>query len=266
MSQEWRGEKLERIESDDGVTFQSLKIPGRKEPVRMKTADFVKSFCEIYDDLGVSYNPEHVNRIASILTDPKTGYIMNLEGEARDTFADLLDKSAYVHSFDDLVLAAKTGKCNDLFANDSLFMPDVVRKNRQALESGGNIIPIMRMDTKTPDMRRREAEARFELQKQKNADKTFVESDVSAKANDTSVSQPIVVDVTRPVVETDVQKDKPARQVSVKKSADWFNRGREAVQKQLAHDGSTLSVDVKAIEEEARKVAMGTSDKTSPKD
>ena len=262
----WRGEKLERIESDDGVTFQSLKIPGRKEPVRMKTEDFVKSFCEIYDDLGVSYNPEHVNRIASILTDSKTGYIMNLEGEARDTFADLLDKSAYVHSFDDLVLAAKMGKCNDLFANNSLFMPDVVRKNRQALESGGNIIPIMRMDTKTPDMRRREAEARFELQKQKNADKASVKSDESVKANDVSVSQPIVVDVTRPVVETNVQKDKPTRQVSVKKSADWFNKGRETVQRQLAHDGSTLSVDVKAIEEEARKVAMSTSDKTSPKD
>ena len=145
-------------------------------------------------------------------------------------------------------------------------MPDVVRKNRQALESGGNIIPIMRMDTKTPDMRRREAEARFELQKQKNADKASVKSDESVKANDVSVSQPIVVDVTRPVVETNVQKDKPTRQVSVKKSADWFNKGRETVQKQLAHDGSTLSVDVNAIEEEARKVAMSTSDKTSPKD
>ena len=158
----WKGRKLEAMDTEDGVVWTPVKIPGRKDYVRATPKDFITAFHGIYDDLGVSYNPEHVERIANVLTDPKSGYIMNLEVEARDEFADLIDKGAYVHSFDDLVSTARTGKNNDLFAHDSLFTPDVIRKNRECEANGEPVVAIMRMDTATVDMKRQKAQERYD--------------------------------------------------------------------------------------------------------
>lgn len=99
----WRGRKLEHV----GVgQWKPEFVEG--EPVRVSTAEWAEQFQTFYeapDGFNVRVNPEYVQRVAEVLTDPDTGLVRNLE-EDKSLVGTVMDRMAYGGDFETLVAAA----------------------------------------------------------------------------------------------------------------------------------------------------------------
>lgn len=153
----WRGHKLEEsYDPVDGMTWTPVKENG--EYVQVTPKEFKQQFTDIYtssNGLNVAINPDCVDEITKVLTNPDTGKIMDVEGEARDKYACTLDRLAYGGTFDTWVEMAKDETKRDIFNQNSLFTPSKVRRNRMKIENGlgkESLQPIMKQDVMDKSM------------------------------------------------------------------------------------------------------------------
>lgn len=146
----WRGEKLEKDVRPDGSSIWSPVKDENGVPVQASPSDFKAQFMDIYSSksgMGIDINPDYVGDIARILTNPKTGMMMNIETEGRERFAAPMDRLAYGGKMQDVFDMAKNKE--NLFSGEfnEHFMPSIVRKNRNKAMNGGEMQAIQKDDT-----------------------------------------------------------------------------------------------------------------------
>ena len=153
----WHGRKLEEsYDPVNGITWKPVKEGS--DFVQATPDEFKKQFIDIYtgsNGLNVAINPDCVDEITKVLTDEKTGRIMDVEGDARDKYACTLDKLAYGGTFDTWVAIANDKENNGIFNQNSLFTPSKVRRNQNVIESGldkTDLTPIMKTDVMDKSM------------------------------------------------------------------------------------------------------------------
>ena len=148
----WQGAKMERVKNPDG-TMQWAPVKDPENPgqfVRATPEEFQQQFMDIFtskNGMGVEVNKFYVSRISRMLTDDKTGRMMNIEDEGREKFAAPLDRLAYGGSFDELKQLADKG--TDLFAGkyNRFFQPSSIRKNVARKEQNLETVAISKSDT-----------------------------------------------------------------------------------------------------------------------
>lgn len=149
----WRGEKLEHKTGEDGDYWTVVKDE-KGYPMQATKSEFISQFTDIYthpDGLGIEINKDYVDVIADKLTDEKTGLMMNIEKDAKEKDASVMDKLAYGGTFDTLVEGAKEGR--NLFEGkyNAHFAPSSIRRNVYAKEhasEGAQVKAILKSDTK----------------------------------------------------------------------------------------------------------------------
>ena len=148
----WQGAKIERVKNPDG-TMQWAPVKDSENPgqfVRATPEEFQQQFMDIFtskNGMGVEVNKFYVSRISRMLTDDKTGRMMNIEDEGREKYAAPLDRLAYGGSFDELKQLADKG--TDLFAGkyNRFFQPSSIRKNVARKEQNLETVAISKSDT-----------------------------------------------------------------------------------------------------------------------
>lgn len=175
----WHGRKLEETYSPiDGITWKPVKDGDNY--VQAIPEEFKQQFIDIYtgsNGLDVAINTECLDEITKVMTDEKTGRVMDLEGDARDKYACTLDRLAYGGTFDTWVEMAKSEDKKAIFGNDSLFTPSVIRRNQRIAENGldsENILPIMKADVKDKSMRKPKKEVVASVSEAKPDEKSAV--------------------------------------------------------------------------------------------
>lgn len=153
----WHGRKLEQTyDPTDGITWRPVKDGDAF--VQATPEEFKQQFIDIYtgsNGLNVAINTECVDEITKVLTDEKTGKIMDVEGDARDKYACTLDRLAYGGTFDTWVQMAKDEDKKAIFNQNSLFAPSKIRRNQRIVESGldtSSMTPIMKSDVMDKSM------------------------------------------------------------------------------------------------------------------
>lgn len=147
----WQGRLLEEKQGKNGISTWKEVYGPDGQPVQATTEEFKKQFIEMYTSkkgLNVKINPKYVDEVASVLTDSKTGRIMNLEEEAKERLASPMDKMAYGGTFETVRDLAKEKK--NLFEGQysSLFTPYIVKSNVKAVEKGYDPKAVVKSDTK----------------------------------------------------------------------------------------------------------------------
>lgn len=148
----WRGRKLEAtVNSNNEQVWKPVYDKTTGKPMQATPEEFRAQFMELYTSsagLDVSINSDYVDVITNVLTDSKTGLMMNLEQDAKAEKASPMDKMAYGGTFETVNELAK--KEANLFSGryNVMFMPYVVQANVRAVERGQAPKAIVKSDTK----------------------------------------------------------------------------------------------------------------------
>ena len=150
----WRGRLMEPnaagiwspVKDKNGKPMQATPEQWTRQFCLMHTGKYGKETMSDVQMLGVDINPDYVKTLATVLTG-KDGKVMDVETDAREQKATIMDKMAYGGNFQTLVQAAREGK--NVFEGrfNQGFAPNSIRKNMEALETGVAVKAISKSDT-----------------------------------------------------------------------------------------------------------------------
>ena len=135
----WKGRKLQAEAGPEGQRVWSVEKDANGNEVQASAEEWKAQFMEIYpakDGLNVSINPDHVEAVATAMTDPTTGMMLDPEDPKAMLDRDLgstMDRLAYGGGFDELLAAAS--RKENIFdgSQNGHFAPYAVRQNQQAI-------------------------------------------------------------------------------------------------------------------------------------
>lgn len=144
----WRGVKMSRHDNEDGV-YWLVDKDDNGHTMQATREEFIDQFKDIYthpDGLNIEINPEYVDVIADKLVDD-SGFMMNIEREAKDEKAAIMDKLAYGGTFETLMDGAREQR--NLFEGkyNAFFAPASIKYNMQCADKADRKI-IQKSDTK----------------------------------------------------------------------------------------------------------------------
>lgn len=173
----WLGRKLQKIQDENGCHWKTATDEDGRT-IQATSDEFKSQFMDIYtskDGLNVKINENFVNEVCDGLSDH--GVMLNLQREAKESYASTMDKLAYGGTFDTLKEAARLqlnlfdGKYNQYFA------PRVVWQNQAKSKNVTDDKPLkalVKSDTKVK--REKKPDLRMELllsQSEQTSDNEF---------------------------------------------------------------------------------------------